>query len=395
MTLMWLAHDREAEPTVQAQEPLAPPPRADAPPSAKVPPAAKAPRRPIAPPADDADREARDIVPLDDLTPDERVNISVYENTNKSAVNISTRAGQVGDRFIFDMPEEDGQGSGCVLDKHGHILTNHHVVDGAREIEVTLFSGESFEARPVGVDPNNDIAVLQIDAPAELLFPVTMGDSSRLLVGQRVFAIGNPFGLERTLSTGVISSLNRTMRSRNQRLIDSVIQIDAAINPGNSGGPLLDSRGRMIGMNTAIKTLVGQSAGVGFAIPSGTISRIVPQLIQDGRIIRADIGIGKVMETERGLLIATLVPDGAAERGGLRGFRVVREQRRQGGFSYERSRVDRSQADLLVAIDGKPITTVDELLTEVESHKPGDTVRVTVLRDGREALIDVRLQEGE
>jgi S1-C subfamily serine protease len=331
---------------------------------------------------------------LTHLTPDERVGVLVYDRVNRSVVNINTRSVRADAFFLFETPSE-GSGSGCVLDQEGHILTNHHVIDGAQEIQVTLWDGTAYDALVVGADPNNDIAVLKIDAPARSLFPVQLGDSSRLLVGQQAFAIGNPFGLERTLTRGIISSLNRTLRSRSGRLIKSIIQIDAAINPGNSGGPLLDSSGKMIGMNTAIASATGQSAGVGFAISSATIARIVPQLLEHGRVIRAEIGIGQVVQTGKGLLIATLVPGGAAERAGLQGFRIVREQRRQGGFIYERRRVDRSQADLIIAVDGKPVATADELLALIENHKPGEKVIVKVIRGGREVDVPVILEEGE
>ncbi|HWA99419.1 MAG TPA: trypsin-like peptidase domain-containing protein, partial [Pirellulales bacterium] len=179
----------------------------------------------------------------DGLTPDERVNISVYENVNRSVVNINTK-GVRGELFFIEIPSE-GAGSGSILDKAGHVLTNYHVIEGAREVEATLFDGKSYAATLVGEDPSTDIAVIKIDAPASSLFPVVLGDSNHLRVGQRVFAIGNPFGLERTLTTGVISSLNRSLPSRNNRSMKSIIQIDAAINPGNSGGPLLDSHSRL------------------------------------------------------------------------------------------------------------------------------------------------------
>ncbi len=210
--------------------------------------------------------------------------------------------------MLIEIPSE-GEGSGVVLDRQGHILTNFHVVDGARQIQVTLFDGNTYDARLIGQDPATDVAVLKIDAPPASLFPVVFGNSTQLRVGQRVFAIGNPFGLERTLTTGIIASLNRSLPGRRSgRSLKSIIQIDAAINPGNSGGPLLDSHARMIGMNTAIASKTGESAGVGFAIPVSTIARIVPQLIREGRVRRPETGIVRVYQTEQGLLIATLGP---------------------------------------------------------------------------------------
>ncbi len=244
---------------------------------------------------------ARGTVGEDDYTPDERINIAVYENCNRSVVNIDTTVVQ--SRMIFETQSE-GSGSGSVLDKQGHILTNYHVIEGAREINVTLFDGKTYDAQLVGHDPPTDVAVIKINAPAEVLFPIRFGESNRLKVGQRVFAIGNPFGLERTLTTGIVSSLNRSLPARTKRAMKSIIQIDAAINPGNSGGPLLDSRGRLIGMNTAIASTTGQNTGVGFAIPSATITRVVPQLIERGHVIRPETGIAAVARTDRGLMIA-------------------------------------------------------------------------------------------
>ncbi|HQU42053.1 MAG TPA: trypsin-like peptidase domain-containing protein, partial [Pirellulales bacterium] len=325
----------------------------------------------------------------DEFTPEERANISVYEQVNRSVVNINTKGVREGDFFMFEVPTE-GAGSGSVLDKAGHILTNFHVIEDARQIEVTLFDGSAHAAKLVGQDAASDVAVVSIEAPSELLYPVPFGDSSHLKVGQRVFAIGNPFGLERTLTTGIISSLNRSIPGREGRTLKSIIQTDAAINPGNSGGPLLDSRGRLIGMNTAIASRTGQNTGVGFAIPVSNISRIVPQLVEKGRVIRPDVGIAKVYETEHGLLIAELVPKGPAEKAGLQGPRVYRRQR----GPFMEYRVDRSTADTIVAVDGVQVTTADEFLTEIENrHRPGDDVELTVLRGGKPMEVRVRLGE--
>ncbi|HPP52194.1 MAG TPA: trypsin-like peptidase domain-containing protein, partial [Thermoguttaceae bacterium] len=289
--------------------------------------------QPVLPPVGVPAPAKQDAIPnpeespdLAELTPEERVNIGVYELCNRSVVHITTKSVREGALLLFavEIPAE-GEGSGVVLDRKGHILTNCHVVEGAQEIQVTLFNGKSYVGRLVGQDRVTDVAVLRIEAPPEELFPVMFGDSNRLRVGQRVYAIGNPFGFERTLSTGIISSLNRTLPSRSQaRTIKNVIQIDAAINPGNSGGPLLNTQGRMIGMNTAIASRTGESAGVGFAIPVNTIARVVPQLIENGRVRRPDVGILRVYQTERGLLVAALAPGGAAEKAGIRGPQVIR-----------------------------------------------------------------------
>jgi S1-C subfamily serine protease len=301
-------------------------------------------------PGDGVPRQARlparaGFTPIDDaswedFTPEERTNIGVYEKANRSVVNISTRTMRP-DYFMMVSVDTDGTGSGSVLDTRGHILTNLHVVEGAREIRVTLDNGEDFEAGLVGQDPVNDIAVLRIAAPTEMLHPVQFGTSQSLRVGQKVFAIGNPFGLDRTLTVGIISSLNRSIPSHNGRTMKSIIQIDAALNRGNSGGPLLNSRGLLIGMNTAIASNTGENTGVGFAIPAGTIQRVVPQLIEKGRVIRPTAGIVHTHPTEAGLVVAALLPGGPAEQAGLRGFRVLRQQRQRGAFLYERTVVDR------------------------------------------------------
>ena len=325
------------------------------------------------------------------FTPEERTNIAVYEAVNRSVVNINTKATVAAGLFLLEVPSE-GAGSGIVLDDRGHVLTNFHVIEGAREIQVMLFDGSAHAATVVGVDPATDVAVIRIEgAPRDVLQPVTFGSSSDLRVGQRVFAIGNPFGLERTLTTGIISSLNRSLPTRTGRTIKSIIQTDAAINPGNSGGPLVDSGGHLIGMTTAIASRTGQSSGVGFAIPVGTLVRIVPQLIQRGKVIRPDAGISRVYQTDAGLLVATLAPGGPAERAGIRGFKVLRERRRQGPFMVETERVDRGGADLVVAVAGQAVKSADDFLSAVESKNPGDSVLISVVREGHRLDIPVVL----
>jgi S1-C subfamily serine protease len=319
-----------------------------------------------------------------DVTAEEAINVAVYDRVNRSVVNITTKSGQ---NFLFLEGSSEGSGSGCVLDKQGHILTNFHVIEEARTASVTLYNGKSFEASLVGADPYSDLVVLKIDAPKELLHPVEVGDSRRLRVGMRVFAIGNPFGLERTMTTGIISSVNRSLKLRSNRTIRSIIQIDAAVNPGNSGGPLLDTRGRLIGINTAIATRTGQSAGVGFAIPASLIARVTPQLIKHGRVIRPEIGIRRVYETDNGLLIASLSPNGPAATAGLRGPRITRTRR--GIFVIER--LDRSAADLITAVDGKPVKTADDFLDQIESKKPGSRVTLTIIRGGKKENVRLTL----
>lgn len=332
---------------------------------------------------------------VDEYTPEDRVNIAVYEKGNRSVVHITTRSVRPDRFFLIEAQVEEGAGSGAVIDQNGNILTNNHVIDGAGEIRVTLFNGETYPAALVGQDAVNDIAVIRIDASPDLLHPVEFGDSERLRVGQKVYAIGNPFGLERTLTTGIISSLNRQLPSQAGRTMKSIIQIDAALNRGNSGGPLLDSQGRFIGMNTAIASQTGANTGVGFAIPVSTVRRVVPQLLEHGRVIRADIGITRVYQTEKGLLIVSTAQGGPAERAGLQGFRLVRKENRRGPFVFSETHIDPDSADLIVAVDGQKIRTVDELLTLVENKRPGEEAVVTVVRNGREMQVPVVLGAGE
>jgi S1-C subfamily serine protease len=377
----------------------APAPVQSAPPA---PPGPFAPYRVSGPPAalnaaapNAAAPDNRPLSDLEELTPEERVNVAVYEKANRGVVNIAAQ-GYRGDRFLMMELPSSGEGSGAVIDRQGHIVTNWHVVEGARQIEVTLFNGKSYDARLVGRAATDDVAVIRIQAPPEELFPVVFGDSSRLRVGQRVFALGNPFGLERTLSTGIISSMDRRIRRRaGDRRPQQIIQIDASINPGNSGGPLLDSHARMIGMNFAIASKSGESAGVGFAIPINTISRVVPLLIQYGKVTRPDIGITQVVQTDKGLRIESLVSGGPAEKAGLQGPRRVRQQRRQGPFIYQYSTLDRAAADVIVALEGKPLKTADEFLNILDGKRPGDVAVVRIIRAGREMDVPVRLEAGE
>ncbi len=285
----------------------------------------------------------------------------------------------------------EGSGSGAVLDKQGHIVTNFHVIEDARQIMVNLYDGSSYPGELIGVDPNSEIAVLRINAPEAKLFPIRWGDSSKLLVGMRVFALGNPFGLERTLTLGIVSSLNRMLKTEKGRTIRGVIQTDAAINPGNSGGPLLNRKGEIIGINTAIVTRSGQSAGIGLAIPANNAHKIVDDLIKFGKIQRADLGINAVFETEKGLLVAKLSPKGAAAQAGLRGPQEWAERRN--GMIFRG--INRLKADLIQSVDGKKVNTLDELLTYVESKKAGDTVVLGVVRDGEKTDVPVELEWGK
>jgi S1-C subfamily serine protease len=326
---------------------------------------------------------------LKDLDPDERNNVKVYNSDNKGVVNITTETEISG---FFGDETSTGTGSGFVIDKDGNVLTNFHVIHGEDasrvSIRVTLFDGSAHEATIVGADATNDVAVLRIKVAAEKLFPLTLGDSSKLMVGQKILALGNPFGLERTLTSGIVSSLDRSIKAKNGRTIKGIIQTDAAINPGNSGGPLLNSRGQVIGMNTAIVSNVGQSAGISFAVPINAISRILQQLIDNGRVIRADLGITKVYSTGEGLLVVALVEGGAAARAGIEPVRIKIVRIAPG---YIKKSIDPDSADMIVAIDHKRVRTVEELLTEVEKHRPGETIRVTLVRDGQPVDVNVKL----
>lgn len=324
------------------------------------------------------------------FTPEEAVNIAVWDKCNRSVVNINTVANRIDYFFLSSVPEE-GSGSGWVLDQRGYIVTNYHVVAGSDVIEVTLFNGQTFPASLVGSDPQNDIAVVKIDAPVDMLVPAQLGESSNLRVGQRVYAIGNPFGLERTMTVGIVSSLDRTMRSKTRRLMKNIIQIDAALNQGNSGGPLLDNQGTVIGMNTAIATLTGENTGVGFAVPVNTIRRVVPQLIQFGKVQRATLGIDMFWQAENGLGIARVIPDGPADRAGLKGIRVRREVRPYRGALVQIERLDREAADRITAIDGKAIANTDDLQEILDDRKPGELVNLTVVRRGRVLTVPITL----
>ena len=318
-------------------------------------------------------------------------NISVYEKVNKSVVNINTTAFRRGVWFGDPEPQE-GSGSGWVIDKEGHIVTNHHVISGSDVITVTLFDGDPIPAEVIGSDKQNDIAVIKIKAEPERLFPVEFGESSDLRVGQKVLAIGNPFGLERTLTVGIVSSLGRTLRSKTKRLIKDIIQTDAALNQGNSGGPLLDNAGKVIGMNTAIASLTGENTGVGFAVPINTIKRIIPQLIEYGRAIRGTLGINMFFNDKVGLGVARVIEGGPADEAGLQELKKELVRVRRGdGLVVQYPRYNRDDADKIVSIDGRNIETTDDYQAAMDSHKPGDIVDVVCERAGIQRTVKIRL----
>ncbi len=326
------------------------------------------------------------------FSPEEQTNISVYDKCQRSVVNIDTKT-IVNVRWL-GAQEKEGSGSGWVLDKQGHIVTNYHVVQDSDIVNVTLGEGESSPAEVIGVDPRNDIAVLKVSIDPSRLSPVTLGESDSLRVGQKIFAIGNPFGLNRTMTTGIISSLDRSLDSRSGQQIRNVIQIDAALNQGNSGGPLLDSDGKLIGMNTAIATLNGGNSGVGFSVPARTIKRVVPQLIKFGKFRSPWLGVNAFWRSDRGIGIAQVVPGGPAATAGLKGLKgerqfVVIGNRR---IEVERKWIPES-ADVVVSIDGKPVNSLDDLQIVVEEKNPGDNVDLEVLFEGQ--IRRVTLQLGE
>jgi S1-C subfamily serine protease len=327
------------------------------------------------------------------FTPDEEINIRVYRAASPAVVNITTTAVAY-DFFLNPVPKE-GTGSGAVIDPSGYILTNFHVIDGARRLEVTLADASKWPARPVGADPSNDLAVIKIDAPAEKLSIIPLGDSSELVVGQKVLVIGNPFGFERTLTVGIVSSLGRSIRAENGRLIRGIIQTDAAINPGNSGGPLLNSNGEVIGVSTAIFSPSGGSVGVGFAVPINTAKRIVPELIKRGYVARPYLGItghevvpalAKAfnLPVSEGIMVVEVSPGSPAQRAGIRaGDRAV-----QVG-----NMILRVGGDIITEIDKVKVHTFEELSDFIDAKQSGDTVTLTLNRQGKVNAVEVRLRE--
>jgi len=327
------------------------------------------------------------------ITEDEKNNIAVYEKVADGVVNITSTAVQMD--FFFNAYPTQGSGSGAILDNKGNILTNHHVVANAQKLEVTLADGSRWPAKLIGSDPDNDLAVIKIDAPREKLKAIPMGDSRNLRIGQKVLAIGNPFGFERTLTTGVISSLGRTIRSEVGALIEDVIQTDAAINPGNSGGPLLNSDGEIIGINSAIISPSGGNVGIGFAIPVNTAKRLVPELISKGYVTYPWIGatiqtlipeVAKYLKLkiERGALIAEVVKGGPADKAGLKGG----SQRVQVG-----NMIVLVGGDIVVKADDQEIRTNEELIRYIREKKPGNIVTFNVYR--KDKYEDVKVTLGE
>ncbi len=315
---------------------------------------------------------------------DERNTIGVFRNSAPSTVFV-TQTRVVEDFWAGTQQEVPaGSGSGFVWDEKGHVVTNFHVVEGARSVTVTFHTQETFEARVVGLEPRKDIAVLEVQAPAKLLVPIRVAKGAQLEVGQKTVAIGNPFGLDFTLTTGVISALGRQVQGAGGVSIRDMIQTDAAINPGNSGGPLLDSSGQLIGMNTMIYSKSGASAGIGFAVPVTTIARVVPQIIKTGRAEQVGLGVvaDQLQKLERrlgirGVIVMQVPPQSPAAAAGLRGL--------------TRSRRGVLLGDVIVGIDETRITDYDDLYTALDAHKSDDVVRVTVARGDETVTLQVKL----
>jgi S1-C subfamily serine protease len=337
---------------------------------------------------------AADLIPYSES---ERENIMIYERLNSAVVNVTTEVMAI-NWFLEPVPQEGTSGSGSIIDTRGYVLTNNHVIEKAYKVYINLADGSQFEGSIVGTDPENDIAVLKFDPPRGMeLRTVPYGDSASLRVGQKVLAIGNPFALERTLTVGIVSGLGRPIQTSRQRIIKDMIQTDASINPGNSGGPLLDTQGRMIGINTMIYSPSGGSVGIGFAVPVNTAKRVVNELIQFGKVRRGWIDATVVqlfpslvryakLPVNAGLLVSRTRRNGFAERAGLRqGTEPV---------TYGRS-VIYLGGDIITAVNGAKTNTLADLYSALEACKPGDKVKVEILRGGSTSTLEVTLADRE
>ena len=327
------------------------------------------------------------------LTDDERNNVSIYQKASPSVVNVISTV-ITRDFFLNPTPRE-GSGSGSIIDTRGHVLTNNHVIRDAQKLEVTLFDGSKWPAKLIGTDPDTDLAVIKINSPPEKLKPLPFGDSRKLQVGQKVLAIGNPFGLGLTLTTGIISSLGRTIRSEVGTTIEDVIQTDASINPGNSGGPLLNSEGEIIGVNTAILSPTGVSVGIGFAIPVYTARRISSELIAKGFVSYPYLGAAihtllpqfaraLSLKVEKGAMVVEVTPGGPADKAGLKG---ANKQAQIGNFLHPVG------GDIIIQVDKSEVTDGEELIKYLRERKVGDAITLKIIRDGKTREVKVTLQE--
>jgi S1-C subfamily serine protease len=330
------------------------------------------------------------------LTDYERRNINVYRKMNPGVVNITTETLSL-NWFLEPVPQEGGTGSGSIIDRGGYILTNYHVVKDAYKVYVNLYDGSQYEGSVIGKDPENDLAVVEFDPKGKELTTIPFGDSSNLRVGQIVLAIGNPFGYDRTLTTGIVSGLGRPVKTSRNLVIRGMIQTDASINPGNSGGPLLNTSGEMIGINTMIYSPSGGSVGIGFAVPVDTARRVVPQLIEYGRVIRGWIEVVPVqlepsivrygnLPVEKGIMVSKVVRGGNAEKAGIRGGDLSNPVR------YGRS-IIYFGGDIIVEVDGMEVKNLTDLFSSLEDNAPGEKIEVVVIRNGRRRSFEVELAE--
>lgn len=333
----------------------------------------------------DPDAVPRAITARGDLAADEQNTIELFQASSPSVVYITSieLRRSLFSLNIYEIPK--GTGSGFIWDKEGRIVTNYHVIGDANRVEVTLADSSTWKGSLVGVAPDKDLAVLQIAAPPERLKSIPIGESNNLQVGQKVFAIGNPFGLDQTITGGIVSALDREIKAATGRTIQGVVQTDAAINPGNSGGPLLDSAGRLIGVNTAIYSPSGGSSGIGFAVPVDVVNRVVPEIIKHGRVLRPGLGVSVANQriTERleidGILIINIQPGSAAEKAGLRGTKRINDEIVLG--------------DIIKSVNGRAVTSLDDLRSEMDRYKVGDEVALEILRDSEIIQLSVILEE--
>jgi len=337
-------------------------------------------------PLTEPDAGPQAVVARGDLASDEKNTVEIFRNCSPAVVYITTieLRRNLFNPNVYEIPK--GTGSGFIWDREGRIVTNYHVIEDANRVEVTLADQSAWKGVIVGVAPDKDLAVLRISAPAEKLRNLPIGESRNLLVGQKVFAIGNPFGLDQTMTSGIVSALGREIQAVTGRTIQGVIQTDAAINPGNSGGPLLDSAGRLIGVNTAIYSPSGGSAGIGFAVPVDVVNRVVPEIIRHGRVIKPGLGVSVAHDklAQRlgvdGVLVINIERGSSAEKSGLRG-------------TTRNNLGEVVLGDIIVAVNGRRVHTFDDLRNETEQYRVGEQVTLSVVRDGREVSLRAVLEE--
>jgi S1-C subfamily serine protease len=334
-----------------------------------------------------------DYIDISDISEDEKENIQIYKVLNEAVVNITSVS--YGYNWFLEPVPQAGTGSGSIIDQQGHVVTNYHVVKDAEQLFVTLSDGTEHEGKVIGADPENDLAVIKFDPKGKQLKTIPFGSSVKLMVGQKVLAIGNPFGLERTLTTGIVSGLGRPIKLNSTYVLREMIQTDASINPGNSGGPLLNSKGEMIGINTIIYTPSGGSVGIGFAVPIDIAKRVIPELIQYGKVNRGWIDIVPVqlfpalvdyakLPVKQGILISEVTSGGNASQAGLKGGDKKRAVR------YRRS-VIYLGGDIIVEVDNLAITSLADFYAALEDNKPGEVVNVKALRNGTRKTFSVKL----